>query len=249
MKSAAESTVAAGGALLALVFATGHRPDINSIVRLQDQVDDQAFSITHKAEKDGWAELLARGMTFDCHGLAPTAAVDLPQQGSLLGLASFPEGEAIALRPGPHLAGGKGLLPVVRTLAGLGTSLAALPGILAVRWLPAQTWMTPDYFIRLVKDWLVGGAFPALGLTGLERQDDGSMVSRGLELLVGQEIRFDPPPGMVAMQVARIAVRLVHLLIEQGAMQESGTLVGPDGETLLAVPVRDRTRLHVSVQG
>jgi hypothetical protein len=187
-------------------------------------------------------------MTFDCRGLAPAAAARFPEPGTLLGLDKPPPGEAVGLAPGPHLAEGRGLLPVVRVLAGLGAVLAGLPGVLAVCWNPAGSWMAPDYFRKTAFDWLGGGAFPALGLTTLRRERNGAMVSHGLELLIGQELRFEPDAELAPAQVARIAVRMIHELVEQGPLAEAGEFAGPAGEPLLAVPVREGTQLRVMVR-
>jgi hypothetical protein len=192
--------------------------------------------------------LLARGMTFDCRGLAPGAGTALPEVGTLLGLDKAPPGEALALLPGPHLAEGRGLLPVVRVLAGLGAVLAGLPGVLAVCWNPATSWMAPDYFRKTAFDWLGGGAFPALGLTTLKRERNGAMVSQGLELLIGQELRFEPDAELAPAQVARIAVRMIHELVARGPLTEAEEFAGPEGEPLLAVPVREGTQLRVIVR-
>lgn len=187
-------------------------------------------------------------MTFDCRGLVPAPGARFPDTGTLLGLDKAPSGEALALMPGPHLAEGRGLLPVVRVLAGLGAVLTDLPGVLAVCWNPAGSWMAPDYFRKVVFDWLGGGAFPALGLTTLRRESNGAMVSQGLELLIGQELRFEPDPDLPPAQIARIAVRMIHELVERGPLAEAGEFAGPEGEPLLAVPVRDGAQLRVMVR-
>jgi hypothetical protein len=187
-------------------------------------------------------------MTFDCRGLAPGPGTPFPDSGTLLGLDSVPRGETLALLPGPHLAEGRGLLPVVRVLAGLGAALAGLPGVLAVCWNPAGTAMAPEYFRKRVFDWLGGGAFPALGLTTLQRESNGAMVSQGLELLIGQELRFEPDVELAPAQIARIAVRMIHELIERGPLAEADEFTGPDGEPLLAVPVREGSQLRVMVR-
>jgi hypothetical protein len=154
----------------------------------------------------------------------------------------------VALLPGPHLIEGRGLLPVVRVLAGLGAVLAGLPGVQAVCWNPAGSWMAPDYFRKVVFDWLGGGAFPALGLTTLKAESNGAMISQGLELLIGQELRFEPDHELRPAQIARIAVRMIHELIERGPLVETGEFAGPDGEPLLAVPVREGSQLRVMVR-
>ena len=47
--------------------------------------------------------------------------------------------EGVDLIPGPHLAGGEAILPMVRVHVALGARLAELPGVAAVAWRPAQT--------------------------------------------------------------------------------------------------------------
>jgi hypothetical protein len=237
-------------AVLTLIFAKGRRPAADAIAALQQQGGEGlVFAISHQpAPGEGWLELLARGMTFDCRGLAPGQSAPFPEAGTLLGLDRAPPGEALALLPGPHLAEARGLLPVVRVLAGLGAELAGLPGVLAVCWNPAGSWMAPDYFRKTMFDWLGGGAFPALGLTTLRRERNGAMVSQGLGLLIGQELRFEPDPTLAPAQAARIAVRLINELVESGPVVEAGELVGPDGEALLAVPVREGSQIRVMVR-
>ncbi len=225
------------------MFAAGQRPDAAALDALAAaSVDDDArfpvaFHITaHGAEEEGWVELLAMGLAFDCLELAPRRAIRHAGPGQLLGLDSVPEGEVIVLQPGPHLMDGAGLLPVVRMLAGLGVALSTLPGALAVCWGPAGTCMAPDYYQRVVGNWLAGGAFPTLGLTMLHRTADGAMESRGLAFMTGQELRFEPAAGISPQQAGQIALRLVHLLVEHGPVTTPLDLSGPAGETLLAQP-------------
>lgn len=243
----------ADGALLSLIFAKGQRPDADAIAALSARGasgdgDVIGFAVSHRPPAADWLELLAQGMTFDCRGLAPGAPARLPDFGTLLGLAAMPEGEAVALLPGPHLAEGRGLLPVVRCIAALGAALAALPGLRAVCWEPAGSWMEPDYFRRVVADWRAGGAFPALGLTTLAQRPDGTMVSRGLDLLIGQELSLAPDRELTAAARAKIAVRLIHDLIGHGALTEPAEFIGPAGETLIVAPVDRGARLRVMVR-
>lgn len=224
--------------MLALVFAPGHRLDAAALKALaQTSAAPLDFSISHLAPAgQGWAELLAMGLTFDCLGLAPSPAAATPPDGPLLGLAQRPVGEVVTLRLGPHLSGAQVLLPVVRAVAGVGARLAALPGVEAVCWLPARSWMAPAYFRTVVADWLGGGAFPALGLTTLHQQDDGAMASLGLGWLIGQELRLEPGHGHEPAAVARIAVRLINELVASGALHEAVQLIGPAGERLSLTP-------------
>lgn len=197
---------------------------------------------------EGWVELLADGLTFDCAALAPANPAPMPSGGALLGLEREPEGEAITLSPGPHLADAMGMLPVVRTLAGIGSQLAALPGCAAVIWNPARCWMPPAYFSKVIGGWLADGPFPALGLTSLERESDGSIVSVGLALMIGKELRFIADAKLVTADLARIAVRLIHALIESGPLTQSHNFLGPDRETLVVTPNLRGTQLDVTIR-
>ena len=206
-----------------------------------------SFVLSHRSSDGSWAELLANGLTFDCKGLMPAPAEPQPPAGPPVGLRSMPAGEVVSLAPGPHLAGGAGLVPVLRVLAGLGARLAGLPNVLAVVWSPAGSWVAPDLFRRSVADWLEGGAFPGLVLTALEQEHNGAMVSRGLALLTGQELRFEPDKRLPTAAMARLAVRLIHELVQSGPLRQERDFTGPAGEHLLAVPVRDGSELRILV--
>ncbi len=205
------------------------------------------FAVSHcPAGSNSWLELLVMGLTLECRGLAPADPMPLPPIGQLLGLSGPVKGETIDLRPGPHLGEGPALLPVIRVMCGLGATLAALPELLAVCWGPARSWMAPDYFVRATNNWLAGGAFPALGLATLDRDQSGVLTSVGLDYLIGQELRFEPDSGMTTTAASRIAVRLIHQMAEGGAITSTRDIVGLDGETLLAVPARGGRQLQVA---
>ncbi len=204
------------------------------------------FTVSHRPiSAEGWLELLAMGLTFDCRGLSPAVPMPLPPKGQLLGLTHPVFGEAIGLAPGPHLEAGGPLMPVIRVLCALAATLATLPGVLAVCWGPAKSWMAPDYFIRAITGWQAGGAFPALGLATLKRESNGALSSHGLDFLIGQELRFEPDSSLPLPAATRIAVRLIHQMAEGGAIDSATDLTGPDGEALVAVPVRDGRQLRV----
>jgi hypothetical protein len=231
-------------AVLSLLFPAGSRPAAGDLARLAESLPGTpGFSITHAPpEAEGWIELLSMGLTFDCSGLAPAAAHGLPPRMQTFGLEpgdADRELEAIELAPGPHLAGGERLMPLVRGMVGLAAQLAALEGVVAVCWHPAGSWMEPGYFRRTVGEWLRGGAFPALGLTSLERLSDGVMTSRGLAYLTGQELRLRPKAGASAADAARLAVRLIDELVYSGPLRERAQYSGPQGEDLIAVPDED----------
>lgn len=238
-----------GSAILALAFAPGMRPDAHAISELSGREDLQSpFAVTH-AQRTGnpWLELLTGGLAFDCRGLAPGDFAFPSGDAALLGVAQVPDGEAITLEPAPHLAEGGGLLPVVRAMVGLGSQLCDLPGATGVYWRPAKCWMAPKYFVGVVRDWLNGGPFPGLGLTSLRHGEGGTMVSVGLDYLIGQELLFSPNRRLAPAALARVAVRLVNDLVSSGPLQRPAELRGPEGELIEAVPTSDGRQLRVSI--
>lgn len=237
------------GAILALAFNSGQRPDAEALVDLSAR-DGKAmpFAVSHiGAGPDSWVELLTGGLSFDCRGLAP-GYYSVPEKGAaLLGLAQVPVGEVITIEPASYLAEGRGLLPIVRALSGLAAELCRLPGVTGVYWRPAHCWMTPKYFSGVVGEWLKGGPFPGLGLTSLRHAEGGAMVSVGLDYLIGQELHFEPNRKLAPAAVARIAVRLVNELVGSGPLQRSAQLRGPEGELVEVQPSPDGRLLRVSV--
>lgn len=210
----------------------------------------QRFGVSHVASDDGgWVELLAMGLTFDCRGLSPAMAAASPTVGVRLGLSAAPEGEAIEIVPGPHLAQGGGLIPIVRMQVALGAALSQLPGAVAVVWQPARCWMDPTYFRKVSADWLAGGAFPALGLTMLESAANGALVSHGLSLFTGQELYFEPNHALSPAATARIATRLIDALVQTGPVTQTQEILGPDGQDILLVPVRGGEQVRVKIGG
>lgn len=238
-----------GGTLLSLVFALGTRPTVENMIELQPRSGASGFAVTHHAANpDGtWAELLSSGLVFDCSGLPEGPAALRPITGHRLGLDRFPDGEAIAIAPGPHIASGANLPPVVRALAGLGADLAHLPGVQAVCWEPAACWMAPAYFIQIVDDWLAGGPFPALGLTMLQRSNDGHIESQGLAFFIGQEFRIEPPPATSPDRLAQLAVRLINELIASGAQHDMRQFAFDGFPPIHVVPLNGGRMLQITV--
>lgn len=237
-------------AVLSLIFAKGHRPDCAAVSALAEasEGDSPRFAISHvPAGQADWLELLLSGMAIDCHGLAPGPAAAAPLPGAMLGLGALPDGEAISLHPGPHLADAAALLPVVRAVAVLAAQLAALPGLVAVCWNPAQSWMAPAYFRKVIGDWLAGGPFPALGLTSLHRTAQGGMDSRGLAFFTGQELSLPAALGRNPADQARIAVRLINELVGRDPLVEPIEVTGPAGERLVIAPILAEHKLRVIV--
>lgn len=244
------ATISEGpGAILALAFNSGQRPDAEALVDLAAQDGKtMPFAVTHiAAGSDNWVELLTGGLAFDCRCLAPEAHTAPEKGATLLGLADVPAGEVITLEPAPHIAEGRGLMPIVRALAGLGAELCLLPGVTGVYWRPAHCWMTPKYFAGVISEWLKGGPFPGLGLTSLRHAEGGAMVSVGLDYLIGQELHFEPNRRLAPAAIARIAVRLVNDLVTSGPLQRPAQLRGPEGELVEVRPSPDGRQLQVSV--
>ena len=144
--------------------------------------------------------------------------------------------EAIGLYPGAHLGDGGNLLPVVRVMAGLAAGLLDFPEAQAVVWHPAGTALAPDVFRQAIGDWLAGGAFPSLGLTALVREADGALASEGLAFFTGQELRVEPTCGKTPSDLGKIAVRLVHRLVDSEPVLSRQKITGPNGERLIAEP-------------
>jgi len=224
-----------------LLFAPGHRPDVQAVRKLS-RVDGQIAVTLDGVDSDEprvWLELLANGLAFDMSGLAPGKPSSQISDGHLFGLdKSFDPAacEAVVLRPGPHLTSGGTMVPVLRCLAWVAAQLSALPHLRAICWQAANTLCAPDYFSDAVIRWIEGGAFPGLGLTALVQQPDGSILSEGLALFTSQELRLDLTPGEDPSDAAKLALRLLHWLVENGRIDSAQSLVGPSGETLLLEP-------------
>jgi len=234
-------------AAVSLLFARGARPSGRDIRSLAEE--ETGFSVTfdpgHDVERDSamgegpvWLELLASGLSFDLSGLEPGPPAQPPPHRRSMGLdeETLHTLEAVTLSPGPHLAGGSGLLPVVRTLAGLGASLARLNGVRAVCWHPSRCWNAPDLYSEGVARWIEGGVFPALTLASLAVTTDGGMHSEGLALFTGQELRLEPDLVGEPAEAAKLAVRLLDDLVERGRIGKREQIADPAGLPLWLEP-------------
>lgn len=230
---------------VSLLFAPGERP--HSLAIEKHAREGGGFSVSLDPVTGGtapegnsrWLELLANGLTFDLTGLAPGSAASEPPRGHVYALPAGIESErleAILLQPGPHLAAGATMQPVVRSLAWLAARLAAFPGTRAVVWHPARSWSSPAHFGDTVSRWIAGGVFPGFGLAALVPMSDGGMQSEGMTLFAGQELRLEPELAQDRAAGARIGLRLLHWLSEHGRLSGPEMLIGPDGETLRLEP-------------
>lgn len=178
-----------------------------------------AFSVSHAPDAaEGWAEILRDGLTFDVRGLAGGPAQVLPSVKAGVGISpSEVDGFcALALAPGPHLAGAQRLLPVIRVAANLLLDLARIGPAKAIAWLPAQLLIRVDLFERAVRPWLDGGPFPAPAFVALHADIAGGLRSAGLNFFIEQEFLLQSGAPENAGQLPRVAIRLIDWLVAHG---------------------------------
>lgn len=147
--------------------------------------------------------------------------------------------------PGPHLLGNNVMMPVMRCLALLAAKLSGLPGVRAVAWHPARTWNSPAHFYGGVERWIEGGVFPGLGLTALAQCENGGIRSEGLALFTGQELYLTPPLAQDRAEGAKLALRLIHWLVENGRLERSEIMTAPDGSPLRLEPLENQSIIEV----
>ncbi len=237
--------------MLSLLFDAAARPDALAIQALA--ANAREFSISHDpnpaASLDHWMELLVNGLTFDLKGLAPGAgrAVDVhPHHFDLPHDFIQSAYRAVTLEPGPHLAGGEAMLPVVRSQLLLALQLSELPGLAAIGWRPARCLSSPGHFRHSITSWLEGGPFPGFGLTALLPVPDGGIQSEGLAFFTGQELLIEPDLALDGTGAARIALRLIHELVERGGLDGRERAIGPAGESLRLTPSPNGRYVRVS---
>lgn len=246
------------GSAVSLLFAAGRRPEVAAIRNLAERSGGFAISFDPSVNGPGaapgatggqtWLELLASGLTFDLVGLGPGPASEPPPCVHAYALGAAAEAaqlEAITVCPGPHLAGGHAMLPVVRSLAWLAATLSEVDGVEAVAWHPARSWCGPDYFRSGVLRWIEGGVFPGLGLTALAVTPDGGMQSEGLWLFAGQDLRIEPELMLDKAEGAKIGVRLIDYMVETGPIDASQRITGHDGQPLRLEPSANRRFVRV----
>jgi hypothetical protein len=187
-----------------------------------------------------WVEVLSDGLTFDLSGLAPGPACDLPAIAHRFDWdagAGAREYGALRLAPGPHLAGGAGTMPVLRTMVALARDLALFfEELAAVVWPPSASLIGRRFFESTATAWLDGGPFPALGLTAFSLAPDGALETTGLGLWIGQELRIEPALAQDKVAATRLGVRLVNHLVMLGGLRAEERIIAPDGMRLVMVP-------------
>lgn len=227
-----------GAVAASLLFAADARPSVGHLETLASREGGFSVSLSPSEAVDGiyWAELLINGMTFDIIGIAPGPGAPLPPVAHSYGVEMSDKREAVVLRPGPHLAGGAAMTPVVRMLALLGARLTGLAGVEAVAWHPARCQSAPGPYRAGVSRWIEGGPFPALSLAALVEQPGGALRSEGLALLTGQEVELEPTPGTDSATAAKTVLRLIDWLVSNGALSASQVVTAADGRQLALEP-------------
>jgi hypothetical protein len=201
------------------------------------------------ARDEAWLELLRDGLTFDLCGLAPGPCPAVPPITHRFDFA--PAGsehalEALAVIPGPHLAGGERSMPVMKAMLGLARDLAHhFPDLVAIHWAPSHSAIGRRFFESVITAWLEGGAFPALGLTAFEEAADGALQSVGLDIWIGQELRIEPPLTADKIAATRLGVRLVNQLVLVGGLDESERIIAPDGTRLVMQTSRNSQFIRI----
>lgn len=131
------------------------------------------------------------------------------------------------------------MAPIVRSVAWLAAQLALLPGVRAIVWHPARCWSPAPQFRSLILSWLAGGPFPMFSLAALATGPDGGMVSEGLALFMGQELRLAAGLGGDDAACAKVALRLSHWLIGHGCLTQPEIVTDPEGHHWSLTPDPD----------
>lgn len=196
-------------------------------------------------------ELLANGLAFELFGLRPGEAtapasceflIDLEGDAAEWNARGL---EAITLVPGAHLRGGQAILPVVRTMCWLAAQLSEFPGVQALAWHGAGSWISPSYFRSCTMHWREGGPFPALGLTAIKPTPDGGIQTVGMAFFTGQEIRLEPELAEQPKSATRLAVRLVNRLVEEDPLGSDVQIELAGGDRYLLRPARHGNLIRV----
>ena len=196
-----------------------------------------AFSISHIPDQSNdWIELLFDGLTFDLSGFdGPKKPLSLPANQFDIDASELTDCFDLRLAAGPHIKAAANMPAVVRAMMQLLSSLSEMNGVFAVGWEPANSLMSANYFRRVIKSWVNGGPFPALGLAALQQSSDGELESQGLSYFIGQEIRLQIDEDDRA-SAAKLAVRVIDFLVEAGRLFEERTIEGTDGSYILLSP-------------
>lgn len=231
-----------------LLFEKGGRPDVKSVGTAVDKLctvlvshDPSELQPQPAPNKSmDWLELLADGLTFDLINLAPNQSANIPELRNTFDCPDdflTAECDAICLRPGPHLSGGPGSMPIVRRMLGLAAELGSeLPTLRAIFWPPAAISIGPTSFCTNVASWVAGGQFPAQCLIGFRPMNDQALQTEGLAFFTGQELRIEPDFVGDHSTATQLAIRLVQQLVQHGPLTETEDVMAPDGSQMRLKP-------------
>lgn len=210
-----------GDPVCTLWFAGG-RPDADAIGRVLATLSPANMAQASEAE-DAIA-FAYDGFALRLRGLAPSAAIDadMPPHAFAADAVAIRGAEAVelVLRKAPA-DGADRPAAAVRALAEAALAVSSIGACVAIGWQPARSVMGCDYFARIMGDWLMGGAFPALGLVSLVPTAGESLLSTGLGAVCGQEVEIAPMAGMTDAERARVALRLIDHVARHGPLTVS----------------------------
>lgn len=229
-----------------MLFPRGARPSQEAVARAladSDPPTHKTASFTLDAHETlHGVELLHNAMTFHCLGLSEGASHPVPPIHQFLGCGyaeASSSHEAIALRPGPHLAGGEAIRPIMQGWATIAAALAtALPDCTALVWRPAALAIGRDPFQSAINEWHAGGPIPAQIFIAFSPSVNGAIRSVGLAHFTGQELRLEPPANAVSDSDAdtRLARLIATHLLHHGKLNATEAMTAPDGTTLRLEP-------------
>ena len=161
---------------------------------------------------------------FELQGMLEPVAADLEDADQYFAVEAGDLGQAKCLRLAAQFTANDGIAPleIVRNASRIALRLADAAQCIAVSWAPAKSIMGTAYFEKVVSDWLAGGPFPALGLTSLTMDGDKTFHSRGLAPICGQEIVIPAMPGLENAGRARVAIRMIDYMAQNGPIHEDG---------------------------
>lgn len=246
-----------------MLFPAGKKPHRAAVRELAETIPNLSVTLdpfekppldvtavdTKASGKGVWLELLREGLSFDLEGLGPGEGCQLPRieyRFDFPADASIADLEAIRLGPGGHLNGSERSIPILRGMIAVARDLAdAFPDLAAVAWPPARSLIGSRFFESTMAAWLVGGPFPALGLTSFRETMDGGLETMGLAHLIGQELRIEPVVASDRVAATRLGVRLVNHLVMAGRLENAEELTGPDGRRIVLRPSKNGKFIRV----
>jgi hypothetical protein len=152
----------------------------------------------------------------------------------------------IAIGLGDHVAGGERVPAIIQALLGVAQKLGSLLGATGAIWHPANIMSGFSYFSEVVGGYLGGGAFPVLALVNFQDTGDGTIMSSGLALLSGQELRVYRG-DMEQREIMRRVVRVVHDIATNGPVHGAAKLAGIEpGEIVELEPLPENGLLKMN---